>query len=239
MKPKTTEEIFELLDATVTSAALGAAMEHNLFWILTKGPKEAGEVSEELAITESRCRNWLEILCSLGLLDRAAGGYQTSELGRTLVLDAYSSETWAFLACEARKQYPALVDLALHIKEPVSTWEIQGLTPPDYFEVMRRDPECAGRFTRMLYEIHCPLAKELAAMIAIGDATKLLDLGGGSGVVSLALLERHPRLRATVIGSKCRAKSNAGMSLTTGSFSIGSASPAPHHSHVEKKEDRS
>ncbi|MBN1550901.1 methyltransferase [bacterium] len=199
MKPKTTEDIFELLDAAVMSAALGAAMEHNLFWILAEGPKKAVEISEELVITVSRCQNWLELMCSLGLLNRTVDGYQISELGKTAILDAYSPDTWAFLAREARKRYPVLVDLALNIKEPVSIWETQGLTPPDYFEMMRHEPEYARGFTRMLYEIHRPLANEVATMTAMSGATNILDLGGGSGVMSLAFLDRCPTLRAIVV----------------------------------------
>lgn len=199
MIPKSTEQVFELLDAAVTASALGAAMEHNLFWILADGPKEAVEISEELTIPASRCRSWLRLLCSMDLLCRTGDGYRTSALGRRLILDAYSPETWAFLARETRLRFPALADLALHIKEPVSTWEIQGLTPPDYFKALQTDPQYARGFTRMLYEIHLPLAEEVAALLDLSDAKSLLDLGGGSGVMSMALLDRHPGLKATVI----------------------------------------
>lgn len=174
-------------------------MEYNLFWILADEPKEAAEISEELAIPAGRCQQWLELLCSLDLIDRTDGGYLTSALGKRLILDAYSPETWAFLAREARIHYPALIDLARHIKEPVSTWEIQGLIPPDYFKTLQSDPQYARRFTRMLYEIHRPLAEEVAVLLDVNDATSLLDLGGGSGVMSMALLDRHVELRAMVI----------------------------------------
>ena len=63
---------------------------------------------------------------------------------------------------------------------------------------MKRDPELARRFTRMLYEIHQPLAEALVEFLDLEGVERLLDVGGGSGVVSLALLRRHPGLRATV-----------------------------------------
>jgi len=199
MKPQTVEQVFELLDAAVTSAALGAALEHRLFWMLADRPREAPDVAGELAIPMSRCRNWLRLLCTLGFLEENEGSYQTSERGKSLILDAYTAETWAFLADAARRQCPAVIDLALHIKEAASTWDIQGVTPPNYLLKLQRDPEYARRFTRMLYEIHRPLADELAAIMTVQDATALLDLGGGSGVMSLALLDRFPGLRATVV----------------------------------------
>ena len=199
MRPITTDQVIELLDAYVASAALGAAMEHNLFWMLADEPKGVSVIAEQLGVTTGRCQNWLDLLCSVDLLAQTENGYQTSPSGKVLILDVYQPETWAFMAREARYRYPAIVDLALSIKEAVSTWEAQNLTPPNYFETMLSDPEEARRFTRALYEIHIPLAEELAKKLDMNQVTKLLDVGGGSGVVSLALLQRHPALQATVI----------------------------------------
>jgi predicted TPR repeat methyltransferase len=68
-----------------------------------------------------------------------------------------------------------------------------------YLSEMAKDPEVARRFTRMLYEIHQPLAEELAGFLDSSEVERLMDLGGGSGVISLALLRRHPGLSATVV----------------------------------------
>lgn len=199
MKPTTTEEVLELLDAYVTSAALGAAMEHKLFWILADDPKDVATVADLLGVTVSRCQNWLDVLCTTGLLELTERGYQTSESGKTLILDAYQPESWAFLARESRHRYPAVVNLAQHIKEQISTWDAQNLTPPDYFQALVSDPAQARRFTRMLYEIHIPLAEALAETLDMDGVDTLMDLGGGSGVMSLALLRKVPALQATVI----------------------------------------
>ncbi len=88
----------------------------------------------------------------------------------------------------------------MQLREPGTPWEAQGLTPPpDYFAQLLERPEEARAFTRMLYEIHLPLADELAASLAMDGVDRLLDVGGGSGVMSLALLRRHPGLEAVVV----------------------------------------
>ena len=94
-------------------------------------------------------------------------------------------------APSGRVALPAL--LAVQLGESGTPWEAQGLTPPDYFTLLVEQPERSAQFTRMLYEIHVPLADELAASLPMDGVARLLDVGGGSGVMSLALLRRHPR----------------------------------------------
>jgi ubiquinone/menaquinone biosynthesis C-methylase UbiE len=92
-----------------------------------------------------------------------------------------------------------VLNLARQIRESGSTWEAQGLEAPDYVTQIVKSTERAERFTRMLYEMHQPLAEELANRLDLEGVERLLDLGGGSGVISTALLRRHPDLNATIL----------------------------------------
>ena len=199
MRPKNTEDVFELLDGYVISPVLGTAMELGLFWLLAEKPLPAPDVAQYLNIPLNRCQNWLQLLCKLGLLEDSAKGYVPSTVAQETILDVYSQETWAFLAREDRYRFPAVRDLSLNICQPISTWEVQNLTPPDYFRQILENPNEAARFTRMLYEIHIPLAEQLANILDMRGVKQLMDLGGGSGVVSFALLRRQPDLTSTVV----------------------------------------
>lgn len=199
MTPATPDDVFELIDSYVASAAVGAAMEHRLFWLLADEPRGVPDVASTLGIPEDRCHPWLQLITELGLLDRVSGGYVTSVDARIAIVDAYSSDTWAFLARQARERFPAVRDLAVQLGMPGTPWEAQGLTPSDYFTQLLQEPGRAGEFTRMLYEIHLPLANELAVSLSVDGVTRLLDVGGGSGVMSFGLLHRYPTLNAIVL----------------------------------------
>jgi SAM-dependent methyltransferase len=199
MKPATTEQIFELLDGSFTSAALGAAMELGLFWLLAEKPLSTPEVAGTLNIPLNRCQIWLQLLEEMGLLENSSRGYLPSALARKTILDAHSRETWTFLAREVRIMFPAVMDLPLNICKPMSTWEAQNLKPPYYFKQINDAPDYAARFTRMLYEIHLPLAEQLANLLDLTGVNRLLDLGGGSGVMSFALLRKQPGLTSLVV----------------------------------------
>jgi predicted O-methyltransferase YrrM len=199
MKLTTPDDVFDFLSAHVASAALGTAIELGLFWLLAEQPLDAPGVAQALNIPIKRCQYWLQLLHSMGLIKQGLAGYAPSAVARTAILDTYSQESWAFLAQDKREQFPCISDLALHIQEPGSIRTAQGLTTLNYVEKMANDAERARRFTRMLYELHQPMANRLTELLDMTSVHRLMDLGGGSGVVSLALLRRHPHLTSTVV----------------------------------------
>ena len=207
MKPETTEDILELLQGHITSAIAGAAMELGLFWLLAEKPLSTSEIAESLDIPLDRCHHWLRLLSNLGLLEDGIDGYTPSVVAREAILNAQSQHFWAFHAREYRERFMCLRDLTLNIRTPTSAWEAPQLTPPDYFQRILADPSYAASFTRMLYEIHLALAEQLANLIDLRGVNRVMDLGGGSGVVSLALLRRRQELTSVVLDVEpvCRA----------------------------------
>jgi SAM-dependent methyltransferase len=133
------------------------------------------------------------------LLENNTEGYAPSVIAREAILNAQSQDTWAFQAREDRDSALFVRDLALNISKPMSAWQARTLTPPDYFQRIQEDPSYAARFTRKLYEIHVALAEQLATMLDVRGVKSLLDLGGGSGVVSFALLRKQHDLTSVVV----------------------------------------
>ncbi|MBI4670858.1 MAG: hypothetical protein HY741_04210 [Chloroflexi bacterium] len=184
MKPETTEDILELMDGYIVSAALGTAMELGVFWLLAEKPLSAPSVAQSLNIPVNRCHIWLQLLCKLGLLEDDTEGYTPSIIAREAILNVQSQDTWAFQAREDRDSSLYVRELVLNISKPMSTWQARNLTLPDYFQQIQDDPSYAARFTRKLYEIHISFAEQVASMLDLQGVKSLLDLGGGSGVVS-------------------------------------------------------
>jgi ubiquinone/menaquinone biosynthesis C-methylase UbiE len=51
----------------------------------------------------------------------------------------------------------------------------------------------------MLYELHQDEAQELAENLDLSDVKRMMDVGGGSGVMSYPLLRRYPQLEVVVL----------------------------------------
>jgi cyclopropane fatty-acyl-phospholipid synthase-like methyltransferase len=198
IRPESTEDILELMDGHIVAAALGAAMELGVFWLLAEKPLSTTGLAQSLNIALNRCHLWLRILCRLGLLEEDAGCYVPTNLAREAILNAQSQETWAFQALEDHDRSLFVRDLALNITKPMPDLQTRG-TLADYFTRFQQDSNYAAGLTRKLYEIHISLAEQLANMLDLRGVKRLLDLGGGSGVVTFALLRRWDDLTSVVV----------------------------------------
>jgi len=191
-------DVVDWLQAYSASAAVGAALELGLPWLLAAAPMRDDEVSRALGVPPGRCRPWLRVLERIGMLERLPGGWAPTAGARRAILESYGRESWALLATEERERFPAVVELAPRLAQPEAAPGASPDGPEDYVQKMAGDPERARVFTRMLYELHRDVAETLADTLEVGGARRLLDIGGGSGVMSLALLRRHPGLSAVV-----------------------------------------
>jgi cyclopropane fatty-acyl-phospholipid synthase-like methyltransferase len=96
---------------------------------------------------------------------------------------------------------------------------------------MNEDKNESRDFTQMLFHFHRPEAEALAHYLDLKDKKAILDVGGGSGVMAMALVEKNPHVEACVmdIESVCRITKenikNAGltrlMSVLPGDFRDG------------------
>lgn len=200
MKLTTKEEIDFLLRSVTPYAALSTAIETGLLWQLAEKPRTAQDIVQALEIPGKRGYYWLQLLEKLGILEPGPEGYIPSSLTYQAILDTRSQQSWQHLAFDERDRLAGVHDVASHMSEPGSIWEAQGLAEPkDYVEAMKVSPERAREFTRMLFEVHQDLAEKVADILDMTGVRRLMDFGGGSGVVSMALLRKHPRLTSTIV----------------------------------------
>lgn len=202
MKIETAMDVDFLMYVHFPSAALTVALERGLFWRFDDRSQSIEALAGSLGISPGICRNWLRLLESLGLLKEVEGGYALSAAAQTAIIQSREAGTWSELARELRKKWPddlAIVDRLFDMGPIQHQKENSPGQLSDYVQAMADDPEQARSFTYMLYDLHQPLADDVARQLELTAAARLLDIGGGSGVVSLALLSKHPELTATVV----------------------------------------
>ena len=151
MKKLTTkEDISNLLTASTSSIALGAAIETGLLEMLAEKPMSGEEVSQVMNIPGKRGFYWLQLLTELGILEMDSHGYVPSAMARNVILDVedFRKLRLKHSAVDERERLAGVFNFALYVSER-SIWKAQGLAEPQgYVEKMNDDPERAYAFTR-------------------------------------------------------------------------------------------
>lgn len=196
----TNEDLHSLLHAPTASAALGAAITSGLLWMLAEKPMNGEEVVKALKIPGKRGYYWLQYLESFGILEAVPQGYVPSTLVRNAILDTNSRESWQHLVIDEQERDGCVHGLPQFISQPGSLWTVQGLEEPkNYVDRMRTSLDRARDFTRMLFEVHQDLANRVAERLDLTGVERMMDLGGNSGVVSMALLRKYPGFTSTIV----------------------------------------
>jgi len=168
MKKLTTkEEVSNLLNASLSSFALGAAIETGLLELLAEKPMSGEEVSQAMGIPGKRGHYWLQMLTILGILEMDSQMYAPSALAHSAILDVedFRKLRLKHNSVDERERLAGVCNFALYVSEP-SIWTAQGLPEPTgYVEKMNADPERAYSFTHLLYKVHQNLGHELADLL--------------------------------------------------------------------------
>jgi precorrin-6B methylase 2 len=173
------------------SAVLFALYELGVFELLAGGPLDLPELTRRTGGNRDTLEAVLDAAVALGILSRSDGRYGADEaliecLGRG-DSSAYMGEWVAFLH--------SLAGPLLALDDAVRT----GRPPGALFEQMSGDSLPARRMTRAMDAYARTRGVELVDLLDLSDLETLLDLGCGPGTYSLAVLERYPRVRATLL----------------------------------------
>ena len=199
IKLETSNDIRALFRMNLVAAGIDTALENELFWDLEKKPQSASEIANSWNTPPDRIFYLLEILVEIGLLEKDNDLYSPSDTATSFIVNEFTADSWKFLAREARDMYPGGINLAKNITQPQSVWQPLEFDPPDWFKKMKEDDDYAEQFTYMLYDIHKEIAKQISQEIDLEGFHRVMDLGGGSGVISMSLLEEFDNLTAVII----------------------------------------
>jgi ubiquinone/menaquinone biosynthesis C-methylase UbiE len=192
-------DIEALLDGPLIAESVSSALKLGLFWELELQSQTPIYLAEFYGIPLPRCQKWLNLLVQLGLLQVENGEYSPSIATKQHILEHAGHKSWTLITREARDSYPVTQELYRYLMYPGSLRQAHQITSIDYFTKILEEEGYAEQFTTMLYDRHREFAQELAKKLDLEGIQTLLDIGGGSGVISLALLQHNPKLTSTVI----------------------------------------
>jgi ubiquinone/menaquinone biosynthesis C-methylase UbiE len=183
------DQVLELFLGFWVSRTVMAAVELGVFEALEGRGLPLAEAQAALSLAPRPARALLDTCVAAGLLDKTGGRYTNSPLAsrflwsgseyslRNYVLD----ERWCWGAWER-------LEHALRA-------EAQQLPPDD--EGYHAFPE--DYFLDFLHGHSLAMGERLAAAVDLSGVSRIMDVGGGSGAVSIALCRRYGGLAAVVV----------------------------------------
>ncbi len=189
MSAKITEEsILELSRGFMASRVLLSGAELDLFTLLTKKPLTAKEIA---AATKTRLRGiviLLDALSALGFMVKKDGRYHTGSSAAPL-LSATAPDS--------------ILPMVLHMGTVWQNWSqitdiVLGKTTPGLETKGALAKDNRNAFINAMHAVAVKVAPQVVAAINPGQAGRLLDVGGGSGTYTLAVLSARPEMRATL-----------------------------------------
>ncbi len=195
--------IFELFRGSYGSELLTAAIAHfNVFGYLAEEPQNFERLAEHLGLERRPSVVLITALRAMGLLTLDSA----DKLGLTPLAAEHLTPRGQFDVSDyvgLAASSPAVLEMVARLKtnQPAGAEEESGtafIYRQGIPSAMERT-ELARHFTLAL----CGRAKNVAPVLAqrmpIESATTLLDVGGGTGIYSIAYLRQHPELRAIVL----------------------------------------
>jgi protein-L-isoaspartate O-methyltransferase len=197
--PKKILARIDLQTAFMISRCVVAAEKLQVFRKLHGKKLSAPAIGRMIGVHGWRLEAFLAALLSVGLLKKTGKLYSNTALTNKYYVRERSI-FWTRLFSEVcRREYQAFSVLEEMLTTEQSYASILGIDSRDYIDEMKRNPQWARDFTHALYYDHLPHAKALAQNLDLSNCRSVLDVGGGSGVMSIALVRRCKHLKACVL----------------------------------------
>ena len=194
--PESRDSLCDLKPTTITgnfykvfsSLAMLAGMQLDLFTPLAAGPLTAGALAGALSVDKDKLSPLLYSLVEAGLLRVTDGVFSNTEES-----DKYLVRGRSDYMGELSGFYKGRWELGLKTAESVRAGKPQAKL--DFHNLPEED---LAAYFRKQYHNSLRGGREIAEKIDFSKTAELLDAGGGTGGVSIALAQKYPGLKATV-----------------------------------------
>lgn len=192
--PRDDRRVYDAYIAGRESAAVAVGVRLGLFDALGHRPRTEEELREHLGVRERPLRSLLAALSGMRFVECEADGrlHLAGDVADYLVK---GKPGWL----------GGLIDLEIeHFLSPASLLEAMTADRPrvygdaDPWEAHEADPEAARRFTAAMHSVSERPAAGLAEVVDFGGVSRLLDVGGGSGALSIAIARAWPGIECVI-----------------------------------------
>ncbi len=193
--PRSALAQIDIQKAFILSRLVTAAEQVQVFRLLHGKRLNADALGRLLPVHAHWLRPFLNSLVSLGLLRKQGDTYSNTRLAGKYFIRERPIEWTRQFSAECVAAYERMIGFG----KTLQSARLPAQPKRNYVERMKRDRREAADFTQMLFHLHQQDAAALASHLDLAGRRAVLDVGGGSGVMSIALARKNPRLTACIL----------------------------------------
>eukprot|EP00752_Nemacystus_decipiens_P000916 g916.t1 len=192
---ETAEDLSAIAFGFMASKALFAGLHVDVFSLLADGPKTAEALAKAAGIPANRMVTLTTALASIGLLEYGEGlTLKNSPAADAFLSRASKYDFGDYLRYQIDQQmYPFLLQLNAVMQGDLADGAISS------YQHWMADEEQASVYSESQHAGSLGPGRTLARMVDLSGAETLLDVGGGTGAMTISLCGAYPDLQATII----------------------------------------
>ena len=194
------EELYRMLVAPIRSKLLLTGIELKVFNQLSE-PKSAETVAEIIIAQPVNTGFFLDALAAIDLVVKKKGLYQNTPVTQTFLVEDSPTYLGQFFTNQLQWHKPVLNNLSMLVKE--------GPPPPSEMGAESEEMWAQMAITMANYE-RSGMAQHLSKIIEelpeFPSFKKMLDLGGGPGLIGIGIVATHPTMKGVIFDRPAIAK---------------------------------
>lgn len=191
---ETSEELSRVAFGFMASKAMFAGLHIDLFSQLSDAPKTIDELSAATKVPRNRITTLVTALTSIGALEAEQGRFANSPAAEQFLVRGAKYDFGDYLRYQIDKQmYPFLQQL---------NEVMEGTLDPDSVDSYAHwmsDSDQAVLYSESQHAGSLGPGRTLARTVDLSNAKRLLDIGGGTGAMTISLCNAYPELTSTII----------------------------------------